>query len=53
MTCEIVGFNNVPEKKPDRMPTPKAITTTLADAVTQTSNTTRIPFTGPNMPKGN
>ena len=51
-TTTMVGFNNVPEKKPDKMPTPGARPTTLADAVAESSNTVRIPFAGPNMPKG-
>jgi hypothetical protein len=52
--CNVIGFNNVPSTASDKMPVPtNKTTTTLADAVTQTSNTTRIPFGGPNVPKGN
>lgn len=51
-TTEFKGFNNVPAKKPDRMPTPGSKPTTLADHVAANSNTVRVPFHGPKVPKG-
>lgn len=52
--ADIIGFNNVPSKAGDKKPMSiNTVATTLADAVTQTSNTTRLPFGGPNVPKGN
>jgi hypothetical protein len=46
--CDVIGYNNVPSKAGDKMPTPtNKTTTTLADAVIQNSNTTRLPVPGP------
>jgi hypothetical protein len=55
--CEIRGFNNIPPKAGDKMPgNPTTAagpnSTTLADYVADHSNTTPIPFGGPNVPKG-
>ena len=50
-TCEIRGFNNIPPKASDKMPGGNS-TTTLADYVADNSNTTKLPFYGPNVPKG-
>lgn len=49
------GFNNLPEARgganiPGALNQPKL---TIADAVPDHSNTTRIPFGGPVVPKGN
>lgn len=52
--CEIIGFTNLKDKASDRMPVPTNKTTTpLEDRITDHSNTVRIPFGGPNVPKGN
>lgn len=50
-TCEIKGFDNVPTRAPDTMPGGN-FKTTLADFVTDHSNTVKVPFYGPNVPKG-
>lgn len=51
-TCEIKGFNNIPPAAPsDKMPTPKAIQTPLIESSADHSNTTRVPFYGPVVPK--
>lgn len=52
--CQILGFNNVPTgpviaNKPGALNQPRL---TLNDVVTDHSNTTRIPFAGPVVPKG-
>lgn len=52
-SCVIVGFNNIPQARySDKMPTPKAIQTPLVDSRADHSNTTRLPVSGPNVPKG-
>jgi hypothetical protein len=56
--CEIRGFNIIPPKASDKMPgvheaaNGPPVSTTLADYVADHSNTTRIPFGGPTVPKG-
>jgi hypothetical protein len=47
-SCDVIGFNNVPSTASDKMPVPtNKASTPLADAVAQTSNTTRLPVPGP------
>lgn len=52
-TCDVIGFSNIPTAPVrDKMPTAGAIQTPLVDSRADHSNTTRIPFYGPVVPKG-
>lgn len=43
-SCEIRGFDNVPDRSNAQMPTPGAIATPLVDRIMDDSNTDRTPF---------